>query len=193
MEKSVVVNPYGFRMPVDELFAEKLCTGFSVAAAARECGLKLHTAYAKKNDPTFLVALRLYQDDVLAGSAEIKSRLEMSAGLAMDKLMSILTTSVNEELVVRTGFGLLDRSGHGPKQEIAVHRTIHLEHDDAQALETAFKEVKESGYTGKQDQQATAPSRIANGSKGEVGNAEKPGQTPSGNGGEGKALPLLPR
>lgn len=151
------LSEYGFKAPVDEIFASKLIAGLSVAQAARECEITPASAYAKRNHPDFVKAFRKYMNDVLTDTALIKSRIELGATAALDKLLDTLQTSMDEKVITTIGFGLLDRAGHSVKQQHEVTKTIRIAPEDAEALERAFGETIEVGHTSEHGDKDPAP------------------------------------
>lgn len=193
MAEQSTLSPYGFKDAVDVLFASKLVLGLSTAEAARQSNIKPATAYAKKDDPQFRDAFRKFSDDVLTDTAAIKTRIEVGANLALDRLIDTLTTTQDDKVVAQIGFGLLDRAGHSVKQIHEVVTTIKIDKEDAQALNKAFRETIDVGDTGEQSKEQPAPSFTSHGAgNGEAGHAKEPGQVEGQTERAVKSLSVLP-
>lgn len=75
---------------------------------------------------------------------DIEARIQGMAPMVLDRFSDILATSKKEEIVVKLGFGLLDRAGYGEvkKQEAVVKHEFAMPTKQVELLADAIKEAQ---------------------------------------------------
>lgn len=131
---------FGFEHPSHEAIALDMMDGRSKAAISRKLSVSYGTILRVTATDQFIESLHRLQAAVREHRVDRTERLELLSSTALDRLADIIHNSSDQDLLVKTAFGVLDRSGHGPQHKVQASHTIRINKEDAECIAAALQE-----------------------------------------------------